>query len=55
MWAGEGSPNEIIAQRGLKQVTDEGAIEKAIDDVLRAFPEQLADYRSGKDLSLIHI
>ncbi|CAM4383996.1 MAG: Aspartyl/glutamyl-tRNA(Asn/Gln) amidotransferase subunit B [Legionellaceae bacterium] len=49
VWAGEGSPNEIIAQRGLKQVTDEGAIEKAIDDVLRAFPEQLADYRSGKD------
>ena len=34
---------------GLKQITDSGAIEGAIDEVMAANPEQLADYRGGKD------
>lgn len=49
MWQGEGSADDVIREKGLKQVTDTGAIEKIIDEVLAAFPEQLADYRSGKD------
>ena len=49
MWAGEGSADEIIARRGLRQITDSGALEAAIDQVIAANPSQLADYRSGKD------
>lgn len=49
MWQGEGSADAIIEAKGLKQVTDMSAIEKIIDEVLSANPEQLADYRSGKD------
>lgn len=49
MWAGEGEADAIIESRGLKQITDTGAIEKAIDDCMKANPKQLADYRAGKD------
>ena len=42
------SADEIIEKEGLKQVTDLGAIEKAIDEVLANHPQQLADYRSGQ-------
>jgi aspartyl-tRNA(Asn)/glutamyl-tRNA(Gln) amidotransferase subunit B len=49
MWNGEGNPDQIIETKGLRQVTDTGSIEKLIDEVLAAFPEQLAEYRSGKD------
>ncbi len=49
MWAGEGAADDIIARRGLKQITDSGALEAAIDQVLAANPGQLADYRAGKD------
>ncbi|MDH5302042.1 MAG: Asp-tRNA(Asn)/Glu-tRNA(Gln) amidotransferase GatCAB subunit B, partial [Gammaproteobacteria bacterium] len=49
MWNGEGDADQIIDAQGLKQVTDTGAIEKVIQDVFDANPEQLAQYRSGKD------
>lgn len=49
MWAGEGSADEIIEKRGLKQITDTGAIEAIIDDVIANNPGQLEQYRSGKD------
>jgi aspartyl-tRNA(Asn)/glutamyl-tRNA(Gln) amidotransferase subunit B len=49
MWQGQGNADEIITAQGLKQVTDTGAIEKIIEEVIAANPEQLADYRSGKD------
>jgi aspartyl-tRNA(Asn)/glutamyl-tRNA(Gln) amidotransferase subunit B len=49
MWQGEGSADAIISSKGLKQVTDSSAIEKIIDDVIKANPEQLTEYRSGKD------
>ena len=39
----------IVAEEGLVQVTDIGAIEAAIDAVLAANPDKLAEYRSGKD------
>jgi len=49
MWS-EGRPADaIIEAKGLKQITDSGAIEAVIDAVMAANPKQLADYRSGKD------
>ena len=39
----------IIEARGLRQITDSGAIESVIDAVIAANPKQLADYRAGKD------
>src|SRR5690606_20949070 len=49
MWQKEGSADEIIEKQGLKQVTDTSAIETIIDEIIAKHPEQLADYRSGKD------
>jgi aspartyl-tRNA(Asn)/glutamyl-tRNA(Gln) amidotransferase subunit B len=49
MWAGEGDADNIIEQKGLKQVTDSGAIEKLIDDVIANNPKQLEQYRAGKE------
>ena len=49
MWAGEGSADEIIEKRGLKQISDSGAIEKIVDEVLAANAKQVEDYRSGKE------
>ena len=40
---------EIVEEKGLKQVTDTGAIEKVIDEVLAANPDKVAEYKSGKD------
>jgi aspartyl-tRNA(Asn)/glutamyl-tRNA(Gln) amidotransferase subunit B len=48
MWAGEGSADEIIEQRGLRQMTDAAAIEKAVDAVLAANARQVEDYRAGR-------
>jgi aspartyl-tRNA(Asn)/glutamyl-tRNA(Gln) amidotransferase subunit B len=49
MWAGEGSPDDIIGRKGLKQISDPGAIEKIVDEVLAANAKQVEDYRSGKE------
>jgi aspartyl-tRNA(Asn)/glutamyl-tRNA(Gln) amidotransferase subunit B len=49
MWSGEGSADEIIAAKGLKQITDTSAIESIVDAVIEANPGQAAEYRSGKD------
>jgi len=49
MWAGEGDADAIIAARGLKQISDSGALAAAVDAVIAEFPEQLADYRAGND------
>ncbi|HAS51281.1 MAG TPA: Asp-tRNA(Asn)/Glu-tRNA(Gln) amidotransferase GatCAB subunit B [Gammaproteobacteria bacterium] len=49
MWAGEGDADAVIEKRGLRQITDTSAIEKVIDDVMAASPDQLAQYRGGKD------
>jgi aspartyl-tRNA(Asn)/glutamyl-tRNA(Gln) amidotransferase subunit B len=49
MWSGEGDADTIIDQRGLKQITDSGAIETLIDDVIAANPDQVAQVRAGKD------
>ena len=49
MWAGEGSADEIIEKKGLKQITDSGAIETIVAAVIEANPSQAADFRAGKD------
>jgi len=49
MWAGEGDADTIIDKRGLKQITDTGAIAAIIDEVIEKNPSQLADYRGGKE------
>ena len=49
MWAGEGDADAVIEKRGLKQITDSGAIEKAIDEVIARNPKQLEQYRAGKE------
>lgn len=49
LWNKEGEVDDIIEKRGLKQVTDTAAIEKMIDDIIAANPQQVADYRGGKD------
>jgi aspartyl-tRNA(Asn)/glutamyl-tRNA(Gln) amidotransferase subunit B len=49
MWAGEGSADEIIAAKGLKQITDSSAIEAIVDKVIAANPGQVAEYQAGKD------
>jgi aspartyl-tRNA(Asn)/glutamyl-tRNA(Gln) amidotransferase subunit B len=49
MWADASDADTVIVARGLKQITDSGAIEKVIDTIMAANPKQLADFRSGKD------
>jgi aspartyl-tRNA(Asn)/glutamyl-tRNA(Gln) amidotransferase subunit B len=50
LWNGEGSTaDEIIEHQGLKQVTDSGAIEALIDEVLAANPKSVEEFRAGKE------
>jgi aspartyl-tRNA(Asn)/glutamyl-tRNA(Gln) amidotransferase subunit B len=49
MWNGEGDADAVIAKKGLKQITDTGAIDKAIDEVIAKNPKQLEQYRAGKE------
>jgi aspartyl-tRNA(Asn)/glutamyl-tRNA(Gln) amidotransferase subunit B len=49
MWASGSTADAIIEEKGLKQITDSSAIERAIEDVMAKNPGQLADYRGGKD------
>ena len=48
MYAEGLAPGVIIERDGLKQISDTGAIEKIIDDVLAANPKQVEQYKSGK-------
>jgi aspartyl-tRNA(Asn)/glutamyl-tRNA(Gln) amidotransferase subunit B len=50
MWAGEeADADAVIAAKGLRQISDEGAIEKIVDEVLAANPAIVAEFRAGKD------
>ena len=42
IWAEGGSPSEVVESRGLKQVTDTGAIEKAVDEIIAQNPDKIA-------------
>jgi aspartyl-tRNA(Asn)/glutamyl-tRNA(Gln) amidotransferase subunit B len=48
MWGGEGSADDVIETRGLKQITDTSAIEAIVDKVIEANPGQVAEYKAGK-------
>jgi aspartyl-tRNA(Asn)/glutamyl-tRNA(Gln) amidotransferase subunit B len=49
MWAEGGEADAIIEAKGLKQVSDSGAIEALVDEIIAANAEKVAEYRSGKD------
>ena len=53
MWngeaAGDGAADALIEKKGLRQVSDEGAIEKFVDDAIAANPAIVAEYRAGKE------
>ncbi len=51
LWNGESSKDidAIIEAKGLKQISDDSAIEKIVDQVLAANEQQVADYRAGKE------
>ncbi len=49
MWNGEGDADTVIENKGLKQITDDSAIEAMIDEVIANSPNQLEQYRAGKD------
>ena len=49
MWNGEGSADEVIASRGLTQITDSSAIEQAVSDVIARFPDQSEQVRAGQE------
>ncbi len=49
MWAGEGDADAVIEARGLRQITDSDSVEAVIREVMAANPQQLEQYRSGKD------
>jgi len=49
MWPGGGDADTIIKKHGLKQISDAGAIEKIVDEVLAANSKQVEDYHAGKE------
>jgi aspartyl-tRNA(Asn)/glutamyl-tRNA(Gln) amidotransferase subunit B len=49
MWAEGGEADAIIEAKGLKQVSDSGAIEALVDEIIAANADKVAEYRSGKD------
>ncbi|MBL0374815.1 Asp-tRNA(Asn)/Glu-tRNA(Gln) amidotransferase subunit GatB [Rhizobium sp. KVB221] len=51
VWAEGGDPREIVESRGMKQVTDTGAIEKAVDEIIAANPDQVAKVQAKPSLA----
>ncbi|TDY04343.1 aspartyl/glutamyl-tRNA(Asn/Gln) amidotransferase subunit B [Thiohalophilus thiocyanatoxydans] len=49
MWNGEGDADTIIEQKGLKQITDTGELEAIVDKVIADNPEQVEQFRAGKE------
>ena len=49
LWESQDDADTVIDKQGLKQITDTGAIEAAIDKIIADNPDQVAQYRSGKD------
>ena len=49
MWQGEGDADAIIDKKGLKQITDTGAIEAVLDEIIANNPKQVEDLKGGKD------
>ena len=49
MWNGEGSADDVIESKGLKQITDSSAIEAFVDEVIANNPSQFEELKGGKD------
>lgn len=49
IWDTQETADQVIEKQGLKQITDTGAIEKIIDEIISKNPAQVADYRAGKE------
>lgn len=49
LWNKEGGVDDIIDKKGLKQITDTGAIEAVVDDVIANCPEQVQQFKDGND------
>jgi aspartyl-tRNA(Asn)/glutamyl-tRNA(Gln) amidotransferase subunit B len=50
LWAGQGQEvDAVIAAKGLQQMNDAGALEKIVDDVIAANPDNVAQFKAGKD------
>jgi len=49
MWEGEGSADQIIESKGLKQMTDTGAIEVIVDEIIANNPPQVEQFKSGNE------
>jgi aspartyl-tRNA(Asn)/glutamyl-tRNA(Gln) amidotransferase subunit B len=50
LWTGDGSEvDALIEAKGLKQMNDSGALEKIIDEVIAANPDNVAQFKAGKD------
>jgi aspartyl-tRNA(Asn)/glutamyl-tRNA(Gln) amidotransferase subunit B len=50
LWTGEATDvDAVIEAKGLKQMNDSGALEKIVDEVIAANPDNVAQYKAGKD------
>ncbi|SFV77374.1 Aspartyl-tRNA(Asn) amidotransferase subunit B @ Glutamyl-tRNA(Gln) amidotransferase subunit B [hydrothermal vent metagenome] len=49
MWNGEGNADEVIETKGLKQITDTGAIEAIVDEVIANNTPQVEQFKSGNE------
>ncbi|MFK5927118.1 MAG: Asp-tRNA(Asn)/Glu-tRNA(Gln) amidotransferase subunit GatB, partial [Desulfuromusa sp.] len=49
IWSSGKTADEVIAEKGLQQVTDTAAIEAIVDEVIAASPTQVAEYKAGKE------
>ena len=50
LWNGEGADADaVIESKGLKQITDTGAIEAIVDEIIAANPDQVEQFRAGKE------
>ncbi|HBT41548.1 MAG TPA: Asp-tRNA(Asn)/Glu-tRNA(Gln) amidotransferase GatCAB subunit B, partial [Rhodospirillaceae bacterium] len=52
MWETSGDPEQIVEDKGLKQITDTGAIEAAVDAAIASNPEQADEIRQGNDKAI---
>ena len=52
MWQGEGDADAIIESKGLKQITDSGEIEALVDEVIASNPQQVEQFKAGKEKML---
>jgi aspartyl-tRNA(Asn)/glutamyl-tRNA(Gln) amidotransferase subunit B len=49
LWNEGGDADAIIASKGLRQISDVSALEKIVEELMAAHPDQVAEYRSGKE------